>query len=112
MKIRGFSLEIREYGRMGSAALTTWLPLSAKVDTNFADKRQSLGRNTSLADSGHGGSFDTKARLQFENLAANAKKNVKSTSCARSASVWGKWVPLMTTSLSMSSMRISSHIQM
>jgi hypothetical protein len=53
-KISGSVLERREYGSRGSIVLITQHPLSAKVGSNVANKRRSLGRYSSFTDSGHG----------------------------------------------------------
>jgi hypothetical protein len=52
-KSSGFGLENRDYGRRDPPRWPRDTPLSTKVDTNFADKRRSLGCS-SLADYSHG----------------------------------------------------------
>jgi hypothetical protein len=62
-KSSGSGLENREYGRRDQPRWPRDTLYPQEVGTKFADKRQSLGRYSSLKDKDHGVSYSTKLDL-------------------------------------------------
>jgi hypothetical protein len=75
----------------GSIMLTTQHPLSAKVGTNLADKRRSIGRYSSLADSGHGVSLFVFITVKLPNANCHECPSEGTQLALCRQTDWGTW---------------------
>jgi hypothetical protein len=83
-KSSGSGLENREYGHKDPSRSPRYTLYQQTIGTNFADKRKSLGRCSSLADSRHGVQF------QFSVLAITNKATKKEIKTALQLDSLGK----------------------